>query len=239
MLANLKAIPPVNEHRKAVKLNLGCGRVHALGWINVDGSNRAWLASRVPWLDRFLVFLRLLPPTEFSRQTLFADISTRLPWLDDSVDAIYMGEVLEHFTREEGERLIKECYRVLRPKGVLRIRVPDNARFWSNYLAEYKRVKQLPSSERTLDHTRWIGMFFDDICVRPEPLRFRGHYHKWMYDDVSLVKTLELAGFVDAERRNYLESRIPDIERVEVRDDLIVEARKPQGDTSISVQHAG
>jgi hypothetical protein len=44
-------------------LNLGSGHINPEGWINVDGSNRAWLASRWPLVDRTLVFLRILSPT--------------------------------------------------------------------------------------------------------------------------------------------------------------------------------
>ncbi len=82
-----------------VQLNLGCGHVCPEGWINVDGSNRAWLSSRWPVVDRVLVSLKLIPPTEFSRATTYADLTRRFPWSDASVDAIYMGEILEHFTR--------------------------------------------------------------------------------------------------------------------------------------------
>src|SRR5262245_4214368 len=107
------------------KLNLGCGPVQPEGWINVDGSQRAWVASHLPAVDRVMVSLRLWRATEFNRTTRFADLRTRLPWSADSVECIYMGEVLEHFTREEGERLLHECCRILKRQGVLRVRVPD------------------------------------------------------------------------------------------------------------------
>lgn len=213
--------------RPPTKLNLGCGPVHASGWINVDGSHRARLASRLPVLDRLLVASRLFAPTEFSSRTCYARLEGRFPWPDDFADAIYMGELLEHFTRGQGEHVLKECYRVLKSGGVLRIRVPDNARFWGKYLAELAETKRRPRRDWTLDHTRWIEMFFREICVRPRPIGFMGHYHKWAYDEVSLVKTVEKVGFRDVERMAFLESRIPDIAAVELRDDLIVEGTKP------------
>ena len=138
-----------------------------------------------------------------------------------------MGEVLEHFTREDGEHLLRECFRVLRPGGVLRLRVPDNARFWANYLAEYEAVRARPRDQWTTDHSRWVAMFFREICVRSRPLRSMGHYHKWMYDEVSLIKTLHDLGFQDPQRMAYHTSRISDVASVEVRDDLIVETVKP------------
>ena len=208
------------------KLNLGCGPVQPHGWINVDASMRAWLASRLSWLDRLLVQLRVLPPTEFNRQTTFANLMRRLPWDDGSVDCIYMGEVLEHFTRDEGAALLAECFRVLRTGGVLRLRVPDNATFWRNYIRDFDKAFTKPRSEWTDTHTRWIEMFFHDICVRRRFLGSYGHYHKWMYDEISLVHAFERTGFVDVRRREYLDSAIADVSAVENRPDLIVEGRK-------------
>jgi predicted SAM-dependent methyltransferase len=208
-------------------LNLGCGHIAPKGWINVDGSNRAWLTSKWPWVDCALVALRIIPPTEFSGRTTYADLRRRFPWPDLSIDGIYTGEMLEHFTAEDGEKVLQECYRILKPSGVLRIRVPDNARFWKNYLDEYNAVRQRPRPQWDQNHSRWVQMFFRDICVRkPRPFQSLGHYHKWMYDEVSLILLLEKLGFRDAERMAYHESRLPEVEQVEVREDLIVEAVK-------------
>jgi predicted SAM-dependent methyltransferase len=206
-------------------LNLGCGHVTPQRWINVDGSKRAWLASRLPLVNRTLVFLGVLPPTEFSNNVQYANLSRRFPWADESVDGIYMGEILEHFTREGGDHVLRECYRVLRKDGTIRIRVPDNARFWQNYLDDYYAVKKQPRAEWNLHHSRWVEKFFRDILVR-RSLHSITHYHKWMYDEVSLILLLESTGFRDANRLEFHKSKLPDIENVEVRDELIVEAVK-------------
>lgn len=208
------------------KLNLGCGPVQPDGWVNVDGSIRAWIASRLSPVDRLLVLLKLWPATEFGKRTIVTNLRKRLPWADASVDAVYMGEVLEHFTRADGFALLQECFRVLKPGGVLRLRVPDNAQFWRNYLREYDATQTRPRSEWTLSHSRWVEMFFNDISVRRTWLGSYGHFHKWMYDEVSLVLTLEEAGFRHAQRRGYLDSAIEDVAAVENRNDLIVEAIK-------------
>ena len=57
--------------RSHIRRNLGCGPVQPRGWINIDGSLRAGLATRACWLDRALVRLGVLPPTEFGPQTTF------------------------------------------------------------------------------------------------------------------------------------------------------------------------
>lgn len=211
-----------------MKLNLGCGHVHAANWVNVDGSNRAWLASRLPWVDRMLVAISITAPTEFNSKTVYANLLRRFPWDEQSIEAIYLGEILEHFTQEQGEGVLRECYRVLRPGGMLRIRVPDHAKFWNNYVEEYERTRQQPREKWSLAHTRWTEMYFRDLCIRrPRAWQSMGHYHKWMYDEISLILLLEKVGFHNVERRAMHQSEIPKIDEVEVRDDLIVEGARP------------
>jgi predicted SAM-dependent methyltransferase len=152
----------------------------------------------------------------------------RFPYDDNSVIAIYSGEMLEHLTREEGERFLNESFRVLKPGGVLRVRVPDNYRFWKNYTEDYEQAHHRPRKQWDEEHTRWISMFFREICVRRTLLSSMGHYHKWMYDEISLVLAFERVGFVEVERRGLHNSRIPDVALVEVRDDLIIEGTKPK-----------
>jgi hypothetical protein len=60
-----------------------------------------------------------------------------------------------------------------------------------------------------------------------------------MYDEVSLILAFERAGFVDVERRGLHQSRIEGIEKVETRDDLIVEGIKPEVHVVTSTSDAG
>ena len=219
----------VVAERGGTKLNIGCGPIQPEGWVNVDGSNRAWLASKLPWLDRALTSIGLISPTEFTRETACYDIRRGLRESDGSVSCIYCGELLEHLTRDEGERFLRECFRVLEPGGVLRLRVPDNYEFWRQYVAEFEqqRCQANGSTSGEIPHARWVEMFFRDICVRRPWLGSMGHFHKWMYDELSLGSVLSGVGFVEVERRRLHESRISDIAAVENRFDLIMECVKP------------
>jgi predicted SAM-dependent methyltransferase len=222
----LYALPP------GLKLNLGCGPVQPPGWVNVDGSNRAKLASRLNWLDRFLVAVRIIPPTEFNRQTTIFDIRKPFPYQPGAVAAIYAGEMLEHFTYAQAQAFLAECLRVLAPGGVLRVRVPDNYEFWSNYVREFEEVRTRPRSEWNDHHARWTSMFFRDICVRRPGLSSMGHFHKWAYDEVSLILEFERAGFTGVEKLGLHDSRIEDVSVVETRTNLIVEGVKPRPEPS-------
>ena len=44
------------------------------------------------------------------------------PWADNSIDGIHASHILEHF--HDHETFLRECYRILKPGGFLRIVVP-------------------------------------------------------------------------------------------------------------------
>lgn len=210
-----------------IKLNLGCGPVQPLDWINVDGSNRAWLASRYNWFDNLLVKAKVISVTEFKSSTVYANLNRRLPWSENKVDSVYLGEVLEHFTKADGAALIAECFRVLKSGGVIRCRVPDNYRFWKNYINDYEATVSKSPEHWTLEHSKWVEMFFRDICVKHKRFASYGHFHKWMYDEVSLSLLFKTVGFTQIERKKYLDSRIDNVKAVETHEDLTIEAIKP------------
>jgi predicted SAM-dependent methyltransferase len=211
-----------------LKVNVGCGPVQPAGWVNMDNSNRAWLAKRLWPVDRFLVKCGVLPPTEFGRNVTLHNLLKPLPFAAGSVSCIYAGEVWEHFEYADAARLTAECFRVLAPGGVLRVRVPDGVSFWRQYLnlveAELAKPREEWSAKKVRDH---VQMYFDHIQTRKSVLKSIGHKHKWDFDEVQLIKLFEDNGFRSVERRNFRDSRIPDVDRVENYCFLIVEGVKP------------
>lgn len=81
-------------------LNFGCGASLHREWINLDMQPGA--------------------PGVVSH-----DLRRPLPFATSSFDAAYGSHVLEHLAPEAGARLIAECHRVLRPRGIVRLVVPD------------------------------------------------------------------------------------------------------------------
>lgn len=53
------------------------------------------------------------------------DLTTPLPYDDNSVDRIYSSHVIEHFTRAEWEFVRRDWLRVLKPGGIMELRCPD------------------------------------------------------------------------------------------------------------------
>tara|TARA_A100001201_G_scaffold141470_1_gene137023 strand:- start:4893 stop:5432 length:540 start_codon:yes stop_codon:yes gene_type:complete len=53
---------------------------------------------------------------------------------DGSVDLIYCSHALEHLDYEETEKALNNWYRVLKPKGTIRLSVPDLEAIFSHYI---------------------------------------------------------------------------------------------------------
>jgi len=85
-----------------VMIHLGCGKIQAAGYVNVD------LVAR-PHVH----YVHPVAPLE-----MFADASA---------DLIYASHVLEHLGLAEAPAALKEWRRVLKAGGVLRLAVPDFA----------------------------------------------------------------------------------------------------------------
>lgn len=90
-------------------VQLGCGRNYAAGMLNVD-----------------------INP--LVRSDLWLDLRRRLPFAENSVDAIYCNHVLEHFYEKDVRTIIRECRRILRPGGGIRVATPDLRRSIDAYL---------------------------------------------------------------------------------------------------------
>ena len=103
-----------------LKVHLGCGGDIRLGWVNID--------------------LALMPPPGFDRaahpdtQLISYDLRQGLPLEEESCMAIYSSHFFEHMEYQHGLRLIKECYRVLKPGGTFRLCMPNYRACFTAYL---------------------------------------------------------------------------------------------------------
>ncbi len=124
--------------------------------------------------------------------------------LPDALFAIVFSEhMIEHVSHAQGLAMLRECHRVLRPGGAIRIVTPDLA----TLLAMAK--PQLSGAEQ---------QYFDYCCqhfIGPGEPRtvasvmnalFRGWGHTFIYDEPTLRSALAAAGFVDITRCRLGES---------------------------------
>lgn len=75
-----------------------------------------------------------------------------LPFDRESIDAIFSSCMLEHFTPEQAKRYMKECYRVLRRGGIIRIVVPDLEDVCKEYLHILDLVRKDKSYENKYEY---------------------------------------------------------------------------------------
>lgn len=149
-------------------------------------------------MDHVLVKLHVFSPTEFGTRTTYRNLFKGLPYQDNSVAFIYAGELWEHFEYQGALELTKECRRVLKPKGVLRVCVPDGPEFWGRYLAIYQEEFSKPQAHRNAARlVEHVESFFKEICTRRVYLGSMGHKHKWQFDEVQLIDMFEQSGFTN------------------------------------------
>ena len=150
----------------AEKLHIGCGLQAREGWTNVDIESN-------PGVD------------------LILDVRHGLPFRDAT--HIYAEHFLEHLSYDDGIAFLKECRRVLRPDGVLRLSTPNLEWVW---MTQYHQN----------------GTVADCFAINKA---FRGWGHQFLYNLDALSITLRAVGFADIQPCRYGESSDPALRNLE------------------------
>jgi SAM-dependent methyltransferase len=157
-------------------LNLACGDQAHPEWTNVEFWPHC-VRYRAPLVGR--LFRRLdadkAHPDGRGVPVRFADLREGIPYPAESFDVVYHSNFLEHLDRRDGEAFLRECRRVLRPGGILRVVVPDlgvQARQYLEALAEASAGE--PGGD---DRHRWALVELYDPVLRQE---VGGEMQAWM-----------------------------------------------------------
>jgi predicted SAM-dependent methyltransferase len=122
-------------------LNLGCGYkyVQSEEWVNAD----------------------MIP---VGNGVIECNFLNGIPLPSDTFDAVYHSHVLEHFAKADGEKFIAECYRILKPGGILRIALPNLEMIAKEYL---KNIERAEAGEANADKDYdWMMLEMYDQTVR-------------------------------------------------------------------------
>jgi predicted SAM-dependent methyltransferase len=178
---------------KGIRLNVGCGQTPTPGWLNIDNSLSVWLAKH-RLIARIAKIARLVGEDQIKfikvarEHGIVWGSALRLPVADESAEVIYSSHMLEHLDREEAVRFIHECYRALRPGGILRLVLPDLKKLVDDYLASGDADKFIESTYLTRPRLKsWREKFMYLIVG--------DRHHLWMYDEKSLSRLLRQCGF--------------------------------------------
>ena len=135
-----KALHERTQLGSTVLVNLGCGSRWRTDWINIDfhGDNNNVFAH---------------------------NLRKGLPLPDASVDCIYSSHCIEHFTPHDAEKFLRECVRVLKPSGLLRIAVPDLEEIARAYLAALDAARAAANNETAAAKHEWMIIeLVDQLC---------------------------------------------------------------------------
>jgi predicted SAM-dependent methyltransferase len=175
--------------RPELRLHLGCGGERKAGWINID---------------------LLGDPVDVAW-----NLANPLPFGSGSVAAIFHEHLLEHLPLSGGDVFMRECHRVLRPGGILRVGVPDAGRLIRSYAGDRSYLEELhPGRPAAL------------LAVQE---LFYWHRHRTMFDVEMLGLLFRASGFPDPRERGFGDTdldQVPDTERRRA-ETLYMEARKP------------
>ncbi len=124
------------------------------------------------------------------------DFRLGLPFPNESLDLIYSEHVFEHFQYRELVSLLSDCYRSLKPNGVLSLVVPDARIFLNAYFHpdefDYKKYCQYDfglSYKCRIDYVNYV--FYMD------------GQHQYMFDDENILVLLRDMGFRDVQLRDF------------------------------------
>lgn len=167
--ASERQIAEIKASGQPIKLDIGGGyRSGVNGWITVDTSYEC---------------------------DLYWDLREGIPFEDGTVDAVYSSHLFEHLTYSEGQGLLRECLRALKPGGMFSIAVP-NARM---YIEGYLGLRKIPP-----EYFGWKRAYHGTTAIDAvNYVAYMDGEHKYMFDQENLVHVLQQAGFTDVHERDF------------------------------------
>ena len=182
------------------KLQLGAADKPLAGWLNTDLHDYG------------------------RRDIVHLDVRHAFPLPDASFDTVYSEHMLEHLTYADGQRCLRECFRVLRPGGTIRIATPSLERLAHLY----------DGGELQQRYVSWAAGTLEPDLRAPLPGAvvnnfFRSWGHEFIYDPETLRHALTQAGFVDIMERpvGELERHLADQPQFNEYETFVLEARRP------------
>jgi SAM-dependent methyltransferase len=226
-----KTFPVKVSKEDRAMLNVGCGTRMNSQWSNLDFSPYTFLAHH-PKLSYILTRLRILSAERYARlqevdpNIIRYDTRKGLPFENATFDVVYHSHLFEHIDHDQASVFLRECYRVLKPDGILRVVVPDLQYLVCQYTSTLSRLECGDRSALEA-HLVSINNLFDQMVrkqtagrssqitivqvieriIRGDAAR-AGELHRWMYDQYSLEALLAEVGFRNIKVEAPFTSRI-------------------------------
>jgi predicted SAM-dependent methyltransferase len=163
---------------------------------------------------------------DYGRQAelVYLDVRKPFPLPDASFDFVYSEHMLEHLSYAEGQRCLRECLRVLRAGGTIRIATPSLERIAGLY----------DGGDLEDRYVRWAVETLDPEVDAPLPgVVVNNFFHSWghrfIYDPQTLRHALREAGFADIEEHEVgeLEHHLAEMPEFNEYETFVLEGRRP------------
>lgn len=137
---------------------------------------------------------------------IYLDATKKLPFPDHYFDGIFTEQFIEHIPLEGMRKFSEECYRVLKPGGVIRHTTPNLPLLFDVYKDRNTKVAQSDAIARLVQlHTK------KKVPITPAEFLnayFRWWGHQFIYDFETLALVCDEVGFIGIKEEKFHESRI-------------------------------
>ncbi|MCX6762600.1 MAG: methyltransferase domain-containing protein [Candidatus Moranbacteria bacterium] len=155
--------------KKEIFLEIGSGEKRGInGWATIDVVNKC---------------------------DIFWDLRKGIPFPENSVAKVYSSHLFEHLSFSEGQNLLSNCMRVLKPGGYFSICVPNAKLYIKAYLSQDSLDESFFRYKPALNHTTKIDYV--------NYMAYMDGHHKYMFDKENLIYLLKSAGFSTVRSREF------------------------------------
>jgi len=167
-----------------MNVHFGCGYHKLKGWINVD-------------LDMSC------------KPDVIADLRQDLPFKSQSIDYIHSEDFVDQLELEKAYRFFKECHRILKKGGVMRVLTPDLHQLARRYIRGDQGLLKL------WDEQVGVALKTRSLCeVFNLGMRLGGH--TFLYDWETLAYVLKECGF-EPKRVSFQHSAESELRGLDIR----------------------
>lgn len=176
----------LNSHPVA-KIQLGCGGNLLPGWLNTDGQCDGW----------------------FHPDGVKLDATQPFPIPDNSFDYVFSEHMIEHLTYWQGQNMLSESFRIMKPGARIRISCPD----FQFLIDMYTNPAQIHRDYVEQTKTEWAP-FADPIFTFNNYVRDWGH--KFIYNKKIMQLSMAAAGFENITEHAISQSTDPVLQNLEI-----------------------
>jgi predicted SAM-dependent methyltransferase len=172
----IRSVKTYLSENNGPKLQLGAGQNILPGWFNTD---------------------------YFPRENIFfLDVTKTFPIPESSFNFIFTEHHIEHISYKNAVFMLKECYKILKPGGVIKITTPDLKTSLNNYLHNDFEGKGIVNTTKDYIYSG----FYKAVNYIPVDDYFKAHEindmfmnyeHQFIYDFESMKRILANAGFIN------------------------------------------